>query len=245
MYIMSGNPIRQLTNIYGIKFKSKYKFEIKERVKLFVDRVFENVSFKDFNIVKEDIELVNFNITRLKKGFFEKHKEELLEFLNPEWYSNKKAIYIPTEKEEKFFEAVILNELIENNKDKINSILGEYLSDEILTDYFFNRNVIDNSIIEGYKAYISRHITKDCIFVRREKDVNGILNVIKEEKETAYKIFSELIIEFGLKYNKEDILEELLNKRYKNIFLDKKKFPELVKRNFVDFIYLSVLLGDL
>lgn len=78
MFRTSGDVIKQLNNIYGIKFLPKYKNELKERVlsfsKIYIDASYsEETFFNKTILLSKDLE---FDQTELKlfSPFFEKKR---------------------------------------------------------------------------------------------------------------------------------------------------------------------------
>lgn len=98
MFRLNGDITRQLENIYEIRFKNKYKNDLKERILFFVNQINN----------ENNIDLFVFNDTVLiaiKHSFFIQYKEELINSFNPLWFTkikiersySKKEIYYITD----------------------------------------------------------------------------------------------------------------------------------------------------
>lgn len=93
MFRLNGDVVRQLEIIYGIKFKTNYRKELKERIVFFINKIYGGKSLNDLKLLKEEIVMKDFEIEHLYKSFFDKYKEDLLTSFNPLWYFSNKRIY--------------------------------------------------------------------------------------------------------------------------------------------------------
>lgn len=83
MFRLNGDIVKQLENIYNIRFLKKYKVQLRERILFFVNQI-NNEEKSSFFIFKDDI------LVFIKNDFFHKYKDELFNFFNPTWLINKK-----------------------------------------------------------------------------------------------------------------------------------------------------------
>lgn len=194
---LNGNIIRQLNNIFKLSFKNKYRKDIKERLLLFVNRIYGDISLKDLKLFKEEIVLKDFEINELKSEFFEKYKIELLNFFNPIWFNDKET-YIPTLKDREHFSACFLMEIF----NKVSIDLKQ--NNEFVKEAF---NTFDyHSYIERLISFkIKNNFVENKVFIKRKVDLKQLRPLIIGFFETAKEELKDCDINRYIQVNlKED-----------------------------------------
>lgn len=103
MFRLNGDIVKQLENIYGIKFKQKYKSDLKDRILFFLKFIIKKHEkddyFETLSKIAIFLEIKDNKPYIIKQLFFNVYKEELFNSFNPIWYERKTVEIIYTKKQ--------------------------------------------------------------------------------------------------------------------------------------------------
>lgn len=198
MFRLNGDVVRQLEIIYGIKFKTNYRKELKERLVFFINKIYGGKSLNDLKLLKEEIVMKDFEIEHLYESFFDKYKEDLLTSFNPIWYFPNKRIYSDQE--------------------------IEYITDKFIYDFLSNLEGLYIDLVKPEPLLKEDIVYSPKIYKQME---NNLLTYIKQKLNTkpfrrgefeliySFENFLKLVEKTELNQN---ILNEFLKKNHFYIF---------------------------
>lgn len=179
MLNLKQDLIRQLNTIYGVSFKEKYKNDLKDRIFLFIENIYNNKTLLELKLLKKEIVFNNLEIIKLDIVFFDKYKVELFNSFNPLWYSKEQKIIL-TEKEKSNSEANILYSIIQSSKLEIDNLFKKYVFSD---DYFSLKKINETNLVHVYTNIVlnKRDLNKRLII--REEEINSVKKMITEDNK--------------------------------------------------------------
>lgn len=223
MFRLNGDVVRQLEIIYGIKFKTNYRKELKERIVFFINKIYGGKSLNDLKLLKEEIVMKDFEIEHLYESFFDKYKEDLLTSFNPLWYFSNKRIYSDQE--------------------------IEYITDKFIYDFLSNLEGLYIDLVKPEPLLKEEIVYSPKIYKQME---NNLLTYIKQKLNTnpfrrgefeliySFENFLKLVEKTELN---QSVLSEFLRKNHFYIFDFSSK--EAIFSSLFNLLYLNKALVHL
>lgn len=214
MINLNGDICRQLTNIYGVYFKPKYKKEIKERLIFISNSLLRNITLDQLNSFSDLFEINKNKITILKEKFLIINRDEILNSFNTIWLDNNKLIYKSTLKEGMYFRGEILIQILEEIKDflKNNNITYE--------------NIKSQTGIQSYKNHL-------FIFEKKANEV-----IFKYNQKFKFRLLKSDVLNLSIKFDNYFLDKINKNDYIKNFdFLNKNSDDIINSFNFIEGHY--------
>lgn len=215
MFRLNGDIIKQLENIYNIKFIHKYKDELKERILSFISSILKkDIEDNIFSFIEKFNKVIVINDNKpqfIRMKFINNHKIELFNSFNPIWYSKKEVEKHYSIKELNSIEQEIIRLILDNNISFITFIKKVlYISNPINILYTKETHTKLNPSKQSYELILKKF----------SKELDEAINYSKLTIETLEKF--KLLLSDLQEKNKEEIDTDekiIENRSYNNRLL--------------------------